>query len=228
MQALYVLGLTLTAVAQGQTPKSKTLISFPGYKWIENNDPIMGGQSHGNWSIVDNSFGRFQGSVKNVSFLHAPGFCRAVTVAVFLDDASEFAAGGMLITARSSTPSYKGFKLSFGTPFAPKHHNGHELEGSFKTPFAVPASQKDEWQTVFIKFDQFSSDWSDFTGECSTKDPDGYQHKCCSKDAADVCPNASRLKGINSFNIWAEGSEGDFSLDVKSIEAVIGKGLVIV
>ena len=34
--------------------------------------------------------------------------------------------------------------------------------------------------------------------------------------------------GINSFNIWAEGSEGDFSLDVKSIEAVSGKGLVIV
>merc|ERR1719316_2670066 len=122
MHLLPLVGITLVAVTRGQAAKSKTLISFPGPAWSENNDPIMGGQSHGNWSVVDNSFGRFQGTVKNVSFLHAPGFCRAMTISLMLQDASAFADGGLLLTARTSTPNYKGFKLSFGTPRTPKHH----------------------------------------------------------------------------------------------------------
>merc|ERR1711998_85904 len=43
--------------------------------WKEANDPVMGGQSQGNFSVVADH-GVFQGTVKNVSFLHAPGFCQ--------------------------------------------------------------------------------------------------------------------------------------------------------
>ena len=73
------------------------------YKWSEQNDPVsqersllysagalnlwslqvMGGQSSGNFSVVEQgseSYGLFQGTVRNVSFLHAPGFCRFTTV----------------------------------------------------------------------------------------------------------------------------------------------------
>lgn len=46
-------------------------------KWEEENDPVMGGQSYGNWTSYDN-FGRFQGETKDVPFLKAPGFCSVV------------------------------------------------------------------------------------------------------------------------------------------------------
>lgn len=221
MLSVFVPLVVLTVAAHGQSSKeSKTLISFPGARWLENNDPVMGGKSHGNWSVVDangESFGRFQGAVEDVPFLKAPGFCRAVTISPMMKDASEY--WGLVITVRTTTPNYKGFKLSWGTFGAPRHHGGHEIEGSFKTSFQVPASTKGEWREVFLKFSDFSSDWSDFTGDCATKDPDGYQHKCCSKDAVEVCPNATYLRGINSFNVWAEGVKGDFGLDIKEIAA---------
>lgn len=216
-----LLALALLALsAQGVTDRdSKVLITFPGPIWVENNDPVMGGQSHGNWSVVDKSYGHFQGSVKNVSFLHAPGFCRAMTISPLLRDASELIDGGLEMTARTSTPTYKGFKLSFGTIGAPRHHGGHEIQGSFKANFNIPASQNGEWQTITLKFSEFSADWSDYTGDCSTKDPDGYQHQCCTKDTPSVCPSKGLLKHINSFNIWAEGVEGDFDMELKQIAA---------
>merc|ERR1719150_3337928 len=99
-----------------------------------------------------------------------------------LKDASAYADGGLMVTARTSTPAYKGFKLAFGTVGAPRHHGGHELQGAYKGDLTVPPSRNGEWQTIFMKFSEFSVDWSDFTGECSTKDPDGYQHKCCTQE----------------------------------------------
>ena len=50
-------------------------------------------------------------------------------------------------------------------------------KASFQPSAGVDAADS---QTSFIPFNQMSWDWSDGTGECSTKDPDGYQHKCCS------------------------------------------------
>jgi hypothetical protein len=70
-------------------------------------------------------------------------------------------------------------------------------------------------------FNSMSWDWSDATGECTTKDPDGYQHKCCSDDKA-VCPTAKLLKSLFSFAIWAEGAEGKFHLEIKEIAASHG------
>lgn len=226
MQSLAVLIATLAGIASSQTPQdTQTLISFPGVKWIENNDPIMGGQSHGNWSVVG-SYGLFQGTVKNVSFLHAPGFCRAITISPFFKDASQYIAGGLVLTVRTTTPDYKGFKLSLGSLGTPKHHSGHEIEGSYKAKFTVPASKNGEWQSIFLKFDEFSYDWSDYTGDCATKDPDGYQHQCCTKETPSVCPTAKPLRGINSFNVWAEGAEGDFHIELKEIAATMHAVLV--
>eukprot|EP00933_Yihiella_yeosuensis_P017379 TRINITY_DN1452_c0_g2_i5.p1 TRINITY_DN1452_c0_g2~~TRINITY_DN1452_c0_g2_i5.p1 ORF type:complete len:231 (+),score=43.90 TRINITY_DN1452_c0_g2_i5:85-777(+) len=211
----------VAAVAQAED--SKTLLKIPSWtKWIENDDPIMGGKSKGNFSIVDTSFGRFQGSVRNVPFLHAPGFCRMMTVTPLLVDASEFLDGGILLTIRSTTPDFKGFRFSFGSLRAPKHHGGHEIEGSYKANLKVPASKNGEWQSVFLKFTDFSADWSDYSGDCHTKDPDGYQHQCCTPETKEWCPDEVRLRGINSFNVWAEGSEGNFELDIKEIKAARG------
>ncbi len=38
---------------------------------------VMGGQSHGNFTVFPKQYGLFQGEVLNVTFLHAPGFCQA-------------------------------------------------------------------------------------------------------------------------------------------------------
>merc|ERR1711871_127335 len=217
-----VIASACVAFAFAYSSDDLVLISFPSkYHWTEQNDPVMGGQSCGNWSLQE-GFGRFEGTVRNVSFLHAPGFCRAFTTSLLMrQDASKYLNGGLVLTVRTTTPSYKGFKIAFGAVGAPVHHGGHEYEGSFTADFMVPSSSDGmAWQTVMIPFNKFSYDWSDFTGECSTKDPDGYQHKCCSPETPDVCPTSKFLSKVNNFALWAEGQEGAFLIDMKEIRAV--------
>jgi hypothetical protein len=69
----------------------------------------------------------------------------------------------------------------------------------------------------------FSSDWSDFTGDCSTKDPNGYQHKCCPSGGLDsdpVCPAKKTLAKVDGITIWSEGVGGNFALKIYEIAAV--------
>ena len=135
------------------------------YKWSEQNDPVsqersllypagalnlwslqvMGGQSSGNFSVVEQgseSYGLFQGTVRNVSFLHAPGFCRFTTVfpGGKHENAAEFLEGGLKITLRERRgehhrghgEQYQGFKVAVSSPGASHHHGGHELFGMYK------------------------------------------------------------------------------------------------
>jgi len=194
----------------------KLLVSVESSTWREQDDPVMGGGSKGTWSVND-GYGVWQGAVTNVSFLGAPGFCSVKTVSLPSTDASAFIDGGVVLKVRSSTPDYMGFKLRFGP--APQHHGGHGA-GSHAQPFKVPASQNAEWQSVFLPFDGFSYDHSDYTGDCFTTDPDGYQHVCCSAANPDVCPTSTQLQSIDIFNIYAEGVEGEFQMEVKEILAV--------
>jgi len=187
------------------------------YRWQEVNDPVMGGQSYGNFSVSD-GVATFQGQTRIVPSLRAPGFCKANTGVGILEDASAYTNGAIQLIVRTTTPSYKGYKFAFSAIGAKRHHDGHELLGSYKSDFTVPAGS--DWQKVTIPMSHFSSDWSDFTGECSTKDPDGYQHKCCTEQSPDVCPNKNTLAKIVGFSIWAEGVAGDFKLEMKEILAV--------
>merc|ERR1719291_243648 len=101
---MFALVCFLVGSASGAAlPASTALVSFPGFTWIENNDPVMGGKSHGNWSVVNKSYGLFQGAVEPIPGFGAPGFCRAVTISLFSRDASEYVDGGLLVTARTST-----------------------------------------------------------------------------------------------------------------------------
>jgi hypothetical protein len=54
-----------------------------------------------------------------------------------------------------------------------------------------------------------------------TKDPDGYQHLCCTPENKDVCPTSQELGRISQIQLWAEGVEGDFHLEVQSISAML-------
>jgi len=183
----------------------------------------MGGGSKSTWSL-EGDYGVWAGAVANVSFLGAPGFCAVRTVSLPSLDASEYLAGGLVLTVRSTTPAYTGFKLRFSGPDVPRHVNQFDgspsAPGSQAQPFNVLSSPNGEWQSIFVPFNGFSYDHSDYTGECFTKDPDGYQHRCCSSANPDVCPNSTQLETINSFTIMAEGVEGVFQMDVKEISAV--------
>merc|ERR1711918_288244 len=78
-------------------------------------------------------------------------------------------------------------------------------------PFMVDGTDA---QIVSIPFTDFSYDWSAYTGACDTLDPTGQQHVCCTDETPDVCPTADFLAKITDVEVWAEGTEGDFHLEV--------------
>jgi len=213
------------AVAQQQPV---TLVTFDGSatdkKWQDMNDPVMGGKSKSSFAVADGA-GKFSGKCAIVPFLKAPGFCKIATerslfAPAKFADASAFIDGSLYLTVKSSTPTYKGFKVDFGAknltrPPGSMSHGGASLKANFQ----LPAAAADAFVTVKIPFSSFSVDWSDYTGDCDTKDPNGYQHVCCDAEHPGVCPQAHHLANIESFEVWAEGVEGDFELELQSIAA---------
>ena len=178
------------------------------------NDPVMGGESQSDFSIVpydkdkDNemSYLKWQGEVVDVDFLEAPGFC-SIETAGFLqakfNDISN--ATEILLKARSQTPTYSGFKVSFSSKFTEK-----PVFESFKTNFTFP-KDSNEWQAIYIPIDNFSNDWSAYTGNQNTP---------CSPETRDVCPKTKDLAHLKQITLWAEGVSAPFDLEVFGIYAV--------
>ena len=98
---------------------------------------------------------------------------------------------------------------------AKKPHPGHSV-GSFKANFNLSST---EWEEVAVPFTQFSIDWSEYTGDCDTKDPNGLQHYCCSDAHPDVCVKPDYLKAITGLQVWAEGKKGKFNIEIDYIGA---------
>jgi hypothetical protein len=206
------------------------LVTFDGasattHHWVNMNDPVMGGRSTSAFhEVADERIGAFQGTCAVVPFLHAPGFAKIYTqdarssgrLLTPFPDVSKHLDGALHLRVRTTTPQYTGFKVAFGADGArrptPSRHGG----ASFKADFSLTGT---DWQEVAIPFNQFSIDWSEYTGECSTKDPTGTQHYCCSAAHPEVCPTAVALRNINSVEVWAEGVEGTFTLDIDWIGA---------
>lgn len=210
----------LLATALLSTAAAQVLETFDGSRtWSETNDPVMGGQSEATFTISKNT-GVFDGTCKIVPSLKAPGFCSAQSDKTHLrssyPDISK--SKGLELVVRSTTPSFAGFKVAFATKHA-KSASRYTPSGTFKAPFSLNGGARE--QTVFIPFTDFSWDWSPYTGACDTKDPTGKQHHCCGEgDLAQYCPSETDLAELTGLELWAEGSEGDFHLEVKSIAAV--------
>jgi len=122
---------------------------------------------------------------------------------------------------------YKGFKLALTSLYAPRHHGDREVFGMYKADLgkAKSTTQGVGWTILRLPLTAFSSDWSAFTGECDTKDPGGYQHKCCDASSGiprpEPCPTGKGLQSIIGLSIWSEGVLGDFELELKSISIEI-------
>merc|ERR1712028_157594 len=188
--------------------------SGTSFNFAELNDPVVGGQSNGTFSVDSSGkYGIFDGVVKDVPSLKAPGFIKAAAAGVFADISSAF-GGDLVLTVRSSTPEYKGFRVAFvyGT-LSPSYacSGGDSIplsRGCYKAKFSVSAAE--DFSTVRIPFTEFSDMWSPATGE-HTKE--------CKEDSS-VCPTASGMKDIKRIEVWAEGALGDVHLEIQSIAAV--------
>jgi peptide methionine sulfoxide reductase MsrB len=203
----------------GMAAADLPLVTFDGtpattFTFKELNDPVMGGQSTGTWTVNSSAgFGQFQGHVVNVPKLKAPGFIKASADGKFAD-ASSALGGDLVLKVRSSTPNYAGFRVSFASgTLAPSYAcaGGGSIpfsRGCYKAHFTVPENST-QWTDVRVPFSSFSDMWSPATGN---------QTKLC-KDDPDVCPTAHVLANIIRFEVWAEGVDGAPSLDIKSFSA---------
>lgn len=205
--------------ADSAITKLATFDGANGTSWIwrETNDPVMGGKSTGTFvTDVQNKIGVFNGTCAIVPSLQAPGFCNAISEKhQFYPDISSYMAKGTIqLRVRSTTPSFQGFRLALAAKGVP--HTSVFGGGSFKAGFNVTDT---DWQIVQIDFTAFSYDWSPYTGRCDTKDPTGQQHYCCTPSQVKYCPTVQYMASITDVEIWAEGAEGDFHLEVDWIGA---------
>jgi len=177
-------------------------------------DPVMGGRSTGDGYV--NKTGKFlvfEGDVVDVPSLKAPGFIAIQSQPGKYPDASSAFGGDLILTVRSSTPEYPGWKVTFNSGSAsPKYScaGGGSIpfsRGCFKARFAVPAGA--EWSTVRIPFDLFSDKWDAATGN---------QTATCADDKS-VCPTADKLAKIQMLEFMAEGTAGKAHLEIQSISA---------
>jgi len=220
---------SLAAESAASTPFAETevkLATFDGakgssLKWRMLLDPVMGGASTGKFSITANGTALFKGSCKIVEKLAAPGFANIEgTTSGKLADVT--GTSSLLLKLRSSTPEYQGFKIGFGAPGIPSG-SIFEREGSYKSEFNL--TKTTDWQVVEVPISHFSRDTSGFTGRCDTKDPrNGKQHYCCpgsgfAPSKPEVCVESKYLSSINGLQIWAEGVEGKYDLEIEWIGA---------
>jgi len=192
------------------------LVTFDGapattFKFVELNDPVMGGRSTGTWALDSGGLtGVFDGEVADVPSLKAPGFIKAAADGSF-PDASSAADGDLVLEVRTTTPEYEGFRVAFASHTLSAAYacaGGGSIplsRGCFKANFSVPAG--DAFSAVRIPLRAFSDKWSPATGQ---------QTATCAQDA-DVCPTAAKLAKIVRLEIWAEGALGKAHLEVKSI-----------
>jgi len=198
-----------------------SLVSFDGaeetsFNFKELNDPVMGGKSTGSWSEGE-GYGILDGEVVDVPSLSAPGFIKAAADGKF-PDISKFIDGNLVLSVRSSTPDYQGYRVTFvsgalSADFACA--GGGSLpfsRGCYKQKFSVPAG--DEFVDIKLPFNTFSDKWSSATGEHTVE---------CANDK-DVCPTAAKLSKIQRVEFWGEGAAGKLHLEVQSVRAESASG----
>mmetsp|Transcript_53251 Transcript_53251/g.64152 ORF Transcript_53251/g.64152 Transcript_53251/m.64152 type:complete len:275 (-) Transcript_53251:475-1299(-) len=201
------------------------IFSNPKHEWHAKNDPVMGGESTSTVTIdTDSGVGIFDGEVVNVPFLDAPGFItmetkagrsgkgwikRLLPKAGDFPDVSSCSALQMVMT--STTPEYKGYRVSFGNVHVPGGRYAYGYKANFKAPNGEG--------TVTIPFNQFSAKWDDATGD---------QIVTCAENPK-YCPDDETLKSMQTFALWGEGVAGNLHIELKSISAVdcSGNGVVV-
>mmetsp|Transcript_6518 Transcript_6518/g.15493 ORF Transcript_6518/g.15493 Transcript_6518/m.15493 type:complete len:563 (+) Transcript_6518:54-1742(+) len=185
----------------------------PKHKWVEMNDPVMGGRSTGSFTVGEKTnLGVFHGSVEIVPFLKAPGFIKAETTkGESWPDVSS--CDGLRFVVKSTTPSYQGFKVSFGQKRPP---DAFPYTYGFKSDMALPEKETnddgtddDGFVSVKLPFDNFTDKWDAGTGNAVVT---------CAENK-EYCPDEASKKDLFSIAVWGEGVEGEVDMEIQSISA---------
>jgi hypothetical protein len=175
-------------------------------KWKETNDPVMGGKSTGTFVVNEkHHYGVLHGRVEIVPFLNAPGFIKAETTAPTSHKWPDVSTcEGLQLVALSDTPSYRGFRISFGKTRPP---GAFPYTYGYKADFSV--TDDEDVTIVRLPFESFTDNWDAGTGNA----------KVTCQENKDYCPDAATKKDLYSIAIWGEGVEGDVDLQIGSIAA---------
>jgi len=186
----------------------------PTNTWTAMNDPVMGGQSTSSVKIED-GVAKFNGEVKIVPFLKAPGFVTMVTGG-YRSKASTFpdvsGCDGLKVVLRSTkkdeeVDDYTGYRISFG--------NHREPDGRYAMGYKAPAFTNvptgDDFGEIVFPFNTFSAKWNDGTGDITVP---------CSDQNPQYCPDTATLQNMETLSFWGEGVAGEVTLEIKSISAV--------
>lgn len=181
------------------------LATFDGstkHSWHSENDPVMGGKSESQSKVMD-GYLDYSGSCRIVPKLKAPGFTIALTESPLLAKFPDVSAmKGLVVGARNVGSSYSGFKVAFCDS-----RIGFTCQfKSFKADLLVAPGS--DFVDVFVPWKAFSNKWDAATGKHTAENP----------------PTASNLKSITQLQLWTEGVEGDFHLQVKYIKAALASG----
>jgi len=193
----------------------------PKHQWNEMNDPVMGGKSTGTFSVDTKGVGIFHGRVELVSFLKAPGFIKAETAptkGTTWPDVST--CDGLQLVVNSSTPSYAGFRVSFGHKRPP---GAFPYSYGFKTDLHLGSTDanadadtdnnnnnnNDTFRQYQLPFDHFTDNWDAGTGDA----------KVTCAENPEFCPDTASKQDLYSIAVWGEGVLGNVDLQLKSIAA---------
>ncbi len=205
--------------------------SGSSFEFIEDEDPVMGSESWGNWSVnATAGVGTLQGVVTvvdrpAVSWVRAsPGFIKTGANGVFPDASDVVSVGGggeraahVVVECRSWT-NYTGFRVAIaaGARFPMYACRGGGVvpfsRGCYKAELPVPqaTSSNEAFQRVRVPLAYFTDAWSPAQG--------GKTRKQCGEGVESAnCLTAGLLAAIQRVEVVAEGETGDVKLEIKSI-----------
>jgi len=170
----------------------------------------MGGTSSG-FFVVDftKKIGIFHGKVEPVPAINnAPGFIKVETIkGEPWPDVSS--CRGLELTLRSSTISYKGFRLSFGDKAEPGATHIYGFKSDLSIDPFLP-EDAEGFRTIQVPFDNFTVKWDPRTGNALEK---------CSSANQEYCPDESSKKELSTIALWGEGVGGTVDLEIRSLTA---------
>ncbi|CAH0375831.1 unnamed protein product [Pelagomonas calceolata] len=222
------------------TPDTILVADFiDGKPWEQTNDPVMGGQSTGAFTVSADGVGLLEGSVKIVKFLTKcsggaqDGEQCADDATDDTDDAT--CPGGVCVRApgfikAEKAGTFPDISACSAFVISCKHYTGDPMGDytGYRIGFGTQRAPEDlephRWSSGFkapfqagmvltdveIPFTAFSDDWDDATGEIIVS---------CADDQR-VCPHASNLQDLQKLSIWGEGVEGNVHLEIHSIKAI--------
>jgi len=170
-------------------------------------DPVMGGKSTGSFKTESN-IGIFSGTVRDVPSLSAPGFIKIQTSNADYPNIST--CSHILIEAMSNNADYQGWRIGLGNSKAPQ---SRRFATGHKADFSAPS---DKYQNISVAFDSFTNYWDPATGDAIVT---------C-KENVKYCLTISILENVQTISIWAEGVNGDVTLNIRGIYATGCNGVI--